>query len=961
MDSMVRYGLDQKRIRQRLDWKRQHAAQRDQELFAVLEQCSDEQRVLLEYLYAYMPLHDLADYDGAYFANHVRHVLDVRTQMPWGHMIPDPLFISYVLPYRVNNENMDDSRPFIYDQLADRVRDLSMYDAIIETNYWCHEHATYTGTDIRTVSARTLMRTALGRCGEQSTFTVTALRSIGIPARQCYTPRWAHCDSNHAWVEAWADGAWHYLGACEPEPVLNEGWFRLPAKRAMLVHTRVPADYDGPEQISSSHPWYTEINVLDRYAETKQLHVKVVDHNHLPIQAEVQFQQYNAAEFYPLTTMQTDAEGQVWLTTGYGDLLVHGRTLDGQYTGEQFVLSEQTAVTIQLHALSTKHSLIQVASMKQVEEGGTAQPEQSKMDWTMKPPPAPLPEPGPGVSETARQLQEERVREGTAIRTAYEQTFLTPEQIEHHAARLDLPVDRLMPVLQAARGNGNELIAFLEQTNTELRLIGLQLLEALRPKDGQDIESTTLKDHLDGILPYIEEWNKAEELERRLFHRYVLSPRIHWEMIAPYRAYLAEQLQSMSEHYRNDPQKLAANIEREVTLLNDIDRYSGMATPAGTHRLGVGDSLSRSTLFVAAARTIGIAARLEPLHLLPQYWQKGQWRDAYFTDEVSRHPSRGIAEDAANDLPGGLLDSPYDVKGNGEIDKEEALRNRGYLNIMRGNGSEQTGDGEQQLAQPTYYQDFTIALLNNGLYETLQFPYGDQSVVGHTHEVLPGRYRLTMGTRLRDGSVRGRFIGFTVESGQTTGVELQLPQAKEIVPVLAETLPVAVYTKMVESDRYDSAQQQKKSSSDQAHSNRQAGKQSQEMDTKHSTKQNAQTILAWLEPEREPTKHLLRELAEQQQTWQGRKERMILWLQEPDEQDGLDLDRLPQHAVIGYDNHLEALQSLSDILDGVLGIQRPVVLVLDEQSRIRFAVQGYKPGTVNDLLQVLDQLQQPST
>ena len=60
---------------------------------------------------------------------------------------------------------------------------------------------------------------------KESTFLVTALRSIGIPARQLYVPWWAHCDDNHAWVEAQVDGSWHYLGACEPEEALDRGWF----------------------------------------------------------------------------------------------------------------------------------------------------------------------------------------------------------------------------------------------------------------------------------------------------------------------------------------------------------------------------------------------------------------------------------------------------------------------------------------------------------------------------------------------------------------------------------------------------------------------------------------------------------------------------------------------------------------------------------------------------------------
>jgi transglutaminase-like putative cysteine protease len=60
----------------------------------------------------------------------------------------------------------------------------------------------------------------------------------GTAARQVYTPRWAHSDDNHAWVEVWIDGKWSYLGACEPDVDLNMGWFTEPSKRVMLVHTR---------------------------------------------------------------------------------------------------------------------------------------------------------------------------------------------------------------------------------------------------------------------------------------------------------------------------------------------------------------------------------------------------------------------------------------------------------------------------------------------------------------------------------------------------------------------------------------------------------------------------------------------------------------------------------------------------------------------------------------------------
>lgn len=97
-----------------------------------------------------------------------------------------------------------------YEQLKDRIVGLDEYQAAVEINYWCVEHATYEMADDRTAGPMTMYRSGKGRCGEESTFTVTALRSVGLAARQVYTPRWAHCDDNHAWVEVWVNGEWHF-------------------------------------------------------------------------------------------------------------------------------------------------------------------------------------------------------------------------------------------------------------------------------------------------------------------------------------------------------------------------------------------------------------------------------------------------------------------------------------------------------------------------------------------------------------------------------------------------------------------------------------------------------------------------------------------------------------------------------------------------------------------------------
>lgn len=114
-----------------------------------------------------------------------------------------------------------------------------------------------------------------------------------------------------------------FLGACEPEPVLNKAWFNSSASRGMMMHTKVFGRYDGPEQVLGRTPCYTEINVTSHYAPVSDVQVKVVNKKGAPVPgARVQFKVYNYAEFYTLASLQADSTGQVRLSLGRGDIMV---------------------------------------------------------------------------------------------------------------------------------------------------------------------------------------------------------------------------------------------------------------------------------------------------------------------------------------------------------------------------------------------------------------------------------------------------------------------------------------------------------------------------------------------------------------------------------------------------------------------------------------------------------------
>ena len=155
------------------------------EIDAWIKSADEDEAVCMKYLYAYMHPCDIVSYDVEVIASYVKATLDMYANVPYAKQVPAELFFTYVLCVRVNNEDLDKSREWIYRQLVDRVKDKkTMVEAALEVNYWCYEKATYIPSDDRTLAPFGMCNSARGRCGEESTLAVSAMRSVGIPARQ---------------------------------------------------------------------------------------------------------------------------------------------------------------------------------------------------------------------------------------------------------------------------------------------------------------------------------------------------------------------------------------------------------------------------------------------------------------------------------------------------------------------------------------------------------------------------------------------------------------------------------------------------------------------------------------------------------------------------------------------------------------------------------------------------------
>ena len=264
--------------------------------------CTGDEAVCMKFLYGTMPLRDAG---GICIFRISRFCAACVVASGKCGMVQKPAgghFADYVLSYRINNEDITDCRAFFYSQLRERIDGLEPEEAVKEINYWCAENAAYEASDERTASPMTVYRCGKGRCGEESVFAVTAYRSAGIPARQIYTPRWSHCDDNHAWVEVYIRGSWYFLGACEPEEVLNKGWFAAPASRAILIHSRAFSDFstDGQQESLGRDGAAVYYNNTPAYARTCRLGITVEDEQGRPCEkAGVAVEILNMAEYYP--------------------------------------------------------------------------------------------------------------------------------------------------------------------------------------------------------------------------------------------------------------------------------------------------------------------------------------------------------------------------------------------------------------------------------------------------------------------------------------------------------------------------------------------------------------------------------------------------------------------------------------------------------------------------------------
>jgi hypothetical protein len=735
-----------------------------------------------------------------------------------------------------------------------------MKEAALEVNHWCHEKVNYRGTDSRTSAPLSTISKTFGRCGEESTFTVASMRTVGIPARQVYTPRWAHTDDNHAWVEVWIDGAWHYMGACEPEAQLDRGWFSEPSQRTMLVHTRTYGRYFGPEEVMDAEDRFSELNLTSGYAKTKKVTVLVSNNDGTPAKdAKVEFKLYNYAEFYPLATIHTDQKGAASMTTGMGDLLVWA-SKEENYAFEK--LNVPTTDTLHL-VLSKGKAGIRTFNYDMI-------PPKTFKEITRP-------------SEQEKKSNDLRLAYEDSVRNNYFSTFKDSVWIGNYAKTHGIAGDTLMRTIRLSYGNWKEIISYLENNQAVARKQIFSLINGISAKDLSDTKASVLTDHLTRTLVA----GKPEGVTPEDFEKYIMAPRIDLELLSPWRSFLGKNLgNKMAEATRADINILISWINSNLRIDALANKHSrAPLTPIGVYNLRTTDPLSRDIFFVAACRTFNIPARLNPETRAPEYFRKGAWCRADF-------------------------------------DARPIQPEMGQLSLKDRNNE----------ITPQYTLHFTIARISNGRCQTLEFEEGKKLTdFPNQFPLETGNYLLVTGRRLSDGSVISSLTFFDITKEKTTSVDVTLRKKESTLKSLGKINPgEIILTDPINSQALTLA----------------------------SLMQKTNSVVFLLDPESEPSKHILNDMEpfiDQFNKWEGN----FVFVSIAGKQGRsatFQSYRLPAKASFPTDAENRLGQALSELTGKDFKSSLPIVFFCQPDGNVLMISGGYKIGTGEQLLRLIKEV-----
>ena len=198
-------------------------------------QYGDAGRRAAYFLLDNMPAGDRATLSHDFLMQDLALAFEARNRFPWAKSLPERTFLNDVLPYASLDEPRDLWRANFFrigTELVANCKTATEAAQTLNRELFNRIKVHYNTARRRTnQSPSESIDQGKATCTGLAIILVDACRAVGVPARICGVPAWAHKDGNHTWVEIW-DGDWFFAGADEYDAKgLNRAWFNNDAAR----------------------------------------------------------------------------------------------------------------------------------------------------------------------------------------------------------------------------------------------------------------------------------------------------------------------------------------------------------------------------------------------------------------------------------------------------------------------------------------------------------------------------------------------------------------------------------------------------------------------------------------------------------------------------------------------------------------------------------------------------------
>jgi transglutaminase-like putative cysteine protease/tetratricopeptide (TPR) repeat protein len=707
-----------------------------EQLVSAMRSVSPEMRKGLSFIIATMSYPDLVAIKSDVLLEHIKYAYLVKNKYPWMKNMPEEIFLHYVLPYRCAEEPIEAYRKYFYEQLDPIVSQLTnLADVAHQVNLWLgsprakgNPRVRFVPTEARDQGPLETLRAGYGRCEEMMIVYMASARSVGVPCRSAWTPYWAICDNNHAWVEVWIDGYWKPLGGCEPGV---SPWFEHPAKRAAAVYSATIGQ-PRSELIHKTLGNFSIINSTQNYSHTCKVNVNVIDENNKPVtNTTVVFAVFNWGSFRPFATKITDPEGKVQFVTGIGEyFLSTGRDNRRAWQVVKTEPDKPLDITLKLSAESAPdgYLFLRYPSI-----------EQAKASFTTS-----------GIAPVHLQPL-------TPVYNAPAEIYFCDEfsPTMHSDVMMFLEAysqkDAVVQKLKSAGGNWHQIADAIKEINPELRNDLFYLITQLAHLEALEVTKEFLLDNvnLSKVANGYEGWNIPEDIYRS----YVLNPQFQYLHISNWRKELRSAFMTIRKGHRYNIRRViplkadtitdcaksvnewvAANIK----LRNDLSgRFSYVASPLDTLRSKVGDARGIAIFTAALLRTLAIPAQVKNEWV--EFWNGTEWLPVYPLDP----------KNFANRMRDDKTALEYETKPAGI-----------KFNLTR-----------RGVVDANHWEKVAVSRFQNSCWQYLD--RDDLKRYGKWMAIQPGQYLVTAGVRNSNGDAMVYCKQLEFKSGQ--GIVLNIP------------------------------------------------------------------------------------------------------------------------------------------------------------------------------------------